>query len=416
MLTVRATGLLCLLGVGLGLGTFLLYKLYTRLYLKFSSAVDHSFNASAKTAGETKVLNAETPDSGISSDIQQPQQQQQRHQLTRRRRQQQQDQQDADDNNSTNVPQQWRKRIIDWLAKSSFSLEDTEVDAFLHGDEDGQEEAGDDDDDANRNRRRCRSGNKGASRQHHQQQQHDPMVTSYASAWSSGFISNGENNGPENNLYISDDIDNQDAIVGGYHDDDMMMDGIDEVSENDDDIAHHAKHGCHHHSPTSEGNRRQRPLSSRTTSSKSSDLADGEGWVGGGRRVLRRNCYSFTSHKSGDSSLYEYRESLVSKGYSVDLGENLDDVVLPDDQVNMMMDDAGSQQDELCDARGLVKHGAVDHMDQLQYELMKIRMDIDCMNEKFDHLYQGTEVRLYINGYDYNLNDALEDGDYGLIR
>ena len=33
-------------------------------------------------------------------------------------------------------------------------------------------------------------------------------------------------------------------------------------------------------------------------------------------------------------------------------------------------------------------HGAVDHMDWLQYELTKIQLDIDCLNQKFDDLCQ----------------------------
>jgi len=91
------------------------------------------------------------------------------------------------------------------------------------------------------------------------------------------------------------------------------------------------------------------------------------------RRGRSRRRYSLSIASSAMSSEYEYRESLVSKGFSVDLGEDLDGIMTPLS----------------------TKHGAgvtVAGMESLHSALMQIQRDVDEMNCKFDGLRSSTAV------------------------
>lgn len=87
------------------------------------------------------------------------------------------------------------------------------------------------------------------------------------------------------------------------------------------------------------------------------------------RLWLRRNHHSFGSDLSGASSGCTYRESLVSKGFSVDLGEDLTGIMTPPDGDT-----------------GTLDHWTMSSMDQLHKELRKIQEDISYMNDKVEVL------------------------------
>lgn len=87
------------------------------------------------------------------------------------------------------------------------------------------------------------------------------------------------------------------------------------------------------------------------------------------RLWLRRNRHSFSSDLSSGSSGCTYRESLVSKGFSIDLGEDLTGMLTPPDGES-----------------GGLDHWTMSSMDQLHSELKKIQDDIDYMNEKVEVL------------------------------
>lgn len=88
-------------------------------------------------------------------------------------------------------------------------------------------------------------------------------------------------------------------------------------------------------------------------------------------RTRRRYSLSHSLASSTASSEYEYRESLISKGFSVDLGEDLDGIMTPP-----------------C-----AKQGAgmtVAGMESLHHALKQIQRDVDEMNRKFDGLRSST--------------------------
>jgi len=89
------------------------------------------------------------------------------------------------------------------------------------------------------------------------------------------------------------------------------------------------------------------------------------------RRWKPRRRYSLAS--SSVSSDYEYRESLVSKGFSVDLGEDLDGIMTPPS----------------TKPRGGV---TVAGMESLHQALRQIQRDVDEMNRRFDGLRSSTTV------------------------
>lgn len=92
------------------------------------------------------------------------------------------------------------------------------------------------------------------------------------------------------------------------------------------------------------------------------------------RRVRSRRCYSSLSiASSAVSSEYEYRESLMSKGFSVDLGEDLDGIMTP------LSAKTGA---------GVTVAG----MESLHLALKQIQRDVDEMNQKFDGLRSSTAV------------------------
>ena len=91
------------------------------------------------------------------------------------------------------------------------------------------------------------------------------------------------------------------------------------------------------------------------------------------RRRKSRRQYSLSVASSAVSSEYEYRESLVSKGFSVDLGEDLDGIMTP----------LSTKQ-----GAGVTVAG----MESLHQALMQIQRDVDEMNRKFDGLRSSTAV------------------------
>jgi len=98
----------------------------------------------------------------------------------------------------------------------------------------------------------------------------------------------------------------------------------------------------------------------------SADEAAGSRW-----RCRRRRRHSEASSAAGSaaaSSDYEYRESLCSKGVSVDLGEDLDGIVTPPS------------------ARPPGARVTVAGMETLHQALRQIQRDVDEMNRKFDGL------------------------------
>lgn len=93
---------------------------------------------------------------------------------------------------------------------------------------------------------------------------------------------------------------------------------------------------------------------------------------------LRRNHRSYGSDLSAASSGCTYRESLVSKGFSVDLGEDLTGIMTPPDGDT-----------------GTLDHWTMSSMDQLHKELRKIQEDISYMNDKVEVLLSKEDtVRL----------------------
>ena len=90
------------------------------------------------------------------------------------------------------------------------------------------------------------------------------------------------------------------------------------------------------------------------------------------RRRSRRR-YSLSVASSAVSSEYEYRESLVSKGFSVDLGEDLEGIMTP------LSTKPGA---------GLTVAG----MESLHQALKQIQRDVDEMNRKFDGLRSSTAI------------------------
>jgi len=91
-----------------------------------------------------------------------------------------------------------------------------------------------------------------------------------------------------------------------------------------------------------------------------------------GHRCRTRRRYSLSSTASSE---YEYRESLMSKGFSVDLGEDLDGIMTPPS----------------------TKHGAgvtVAGMETLHHALKQIQRDVDEMNRKFDGLRTSAAINV----------------------
>ena len=89
----------------------------------------------------------------------------------------------------------------------------------------------------------------------------------------------------------------------------------------------------------------------------------------------RRSRRRYSLANSAATSDYEYRESLVSKGFSVDLGEDLDGMVTPPSS----------------------KPGAgvtVAGMESLHQALRQIQRDVDDMNRKFDGLRTSAAVNM----------------------
>ena len=103
------------------------------------------------------------------------------------------------------------------------------------------------------------------------------------------------------------------------------------------------------------------------------------------KRGLRRNCFSFTSAHSGESSSYEYRESLVSKGFSVDLGEDLGDMVVSP-EIGWLEPSNKS-------------HSAMNKIDKLHQELRQIELDINYMNEKVGILQSKEDLTKIVDQY-----------------
>ena len=91
------------------------------------------------------------------------------------------------------------------------------------------------------------------------------------------------------------------------------------------------------------------------------------------RRRRPRRQFSLSVASSAVSSEYEYRESLVSKGFSVDLGEDLDGIMTP----------LSTKQ-----GGGVTVAG----MESLHQALKQIQRDVDEMNRKFDGLRSSTAV------------------------
>ena len=87
----------------------------------------------------------------------------------------------------------------------------------------------------------------------------------------------------------------------------------------------------------------------------------------------RRRRYSLSLASSAVSSEYDYRESLVSKGFSVDLGEDLDGIMTP----------LSTKQ-----GAGVTVAG----MESLHQALRQIQRDVDEMNWKFDVLRSSSAV------------------------
>ena len=121
--------------------------------------------------------------------------------------------------------------------------------------------------------------------------------------------------------------------------------------------------------------------------------------------VFRRNCRSYASLKvahtqththtnthththththtqSIDSSLYNYRESLLSKGFSVDLGETLDDVISPYNHA-LQLDFKGLQGDIVvgCDGEdGGLEEELQGVLDQLKVDLHSMTLQLSRLN------------------------------------
>lgn len=91
------------------------------------------------------------------------------------------------------------------------------------------------------------------------------------------------------------------------------------------------------------------------------------------RRWRSQRRYSLSVANSAVSSEYDYRESLVSKGFSVDLGEDLDGIMTP-----------------LSTKRGAGM--TVTGMESLHQALKQIQRDVDEMNRKFDGLRSSAAV------------------------
>jgi len=111
------------------------------------------------------------------------------------------------------------------------------------------------------------------------------------------------------------------------------------------------------------------PCVRRRRMSTAGSVDEGRRW-----RSRRRYSLSLSLASSTASSEYEYRESLMSKGFSVDLGEDLDGIMTPPS----------------------AKHGGagvtVAGMESLHHALLQIQRDVDEMNRKFDGLRSSTAV------------------------
>lgn len=90
-------------------------------------------------------------------------------------------------------------------------------------------------------------------------------------------------------------------------------------------------------------------------------------------RSQRRYSLSHSMASSAASSEYEYRESLISKGFSVDLGEDLEGMMTPPTAKR---------------SAGVTVAG----MESLHHALKQIQRDVDEMNRKFDGLRSSTAV------------------------
>lgn len=359
---VKATGLFCLLGIGIGLGSLFVYKLYTRFFpktllppstsakLKLLNSGGKHLAANNGAAHVSDKALAETPDSGISaetvaaendaihfaaSSASNPETGSVRRSI----------------GDSTRL-HGCRNTVAEWLARSELARStDLALETDFSSDVFGN--------------------------------QKDLMMKSMRSWRSSGYLStdptHGEGDGGEmmraRRKYLNEQggpacftLDEDFAydevlsitdhmlvpsIVSESPEDDLSDPGADDLG-----FAESKQPGGKTFGTSSLGQVRRRKLSAG--SFLSADVP---------RLWLRRNRHSFSSDLSSGSSGYTYRESLVSKGFSIDLGEDLTGILTPPDGES-----------------GGLDHWTMSSMDQLHKELRKIQDDIDYMNEKVEVL------------------------------
>lgn len=109
-------------------------------------------------------------------------------------------------------------------------------------------------------------------------------------------------------------------------------------------------------------------------------------------RGLLRNHHSFTSAISGASSEYTYRESLVSKGFSIDCGEDLNDFVI--------------QGEDLLEAAEFSRY-TLTNIDQLHQELEVIQRNITYINDKVEFLQSRDDLPSFAARYGYGLEESI---------
>lgn len=109
-------------------------------------------------------------------------------------------------------------------------------------------------------------------------------------------------------------------------------------------------------------------------------------------RGLLRNHHSFTSAISGASSEYTYRESLVSKGFSIDCGEDLNDFVF--------------HGEDLLEAAEFSRY-TLTNIDQLHQELEVIQRNITYINDKVEFLQSRDDLPSFSARYGYGLEESI---------
>lgn len=109
-------------------------------------------------------------------------------------------------------------------------------------------------------------------------------------------------------------------------------------------------------------------------------------------RGLLRNHHSFTSAISGASSGYTYRESLVSKGFSIDCGEDLTDLAF--------------QGEDLLEAAEFSRY-TLTSIDQLHEELEVIQRSIKYINNKVEFLQLRDDLPNFAARYGFGIDESI---------